>query len=194
MNLIRPESRQRRPSGASKVFKGVLFDVWQWDQTLFDGKRVTFETLSRPDTVLVLPVLPEGQVILVDEEQPGMESELRALGGRMQDGESPEDAARRELLEESGYLARELTLWDAWQPTTKIDWAVYLFIARGLEKRSTALDGGERISLRHVNVNSLFDAELNIRIGDSDLLYKIYQARACRREGDRVRQLLSQHP
>src|SRR5690349_18635922 len=128
----RPPCKQPRPATARVVFQGVLFEVWQWEQKLFNGTQVVFETIKRPDTVLVLPVLGDGNVILAEETQPGMPSLLHALGGRVEPGESPEQAARRELMEESGYVAAEFRLWDAWQPLTKIDWAVYLYIALGI--------------------------------------------------------------
>ena len=82
----RPVSKQQRPSSATLVFKGVLFNVWQWEQILFDGTKKTFEKIERPDTVLVLPILPDGLVILAEETQPGMQSTLQAIGGRIEPG------------------------------------------------------------------------------------------------------------
>ena len=95
----------------------------QWQQNLFDGTTTTFETIRRPDTVLILPV-SGSEVILAEETQPGRPTVLKALGGRINPGESPEDAAARELLEEAGYRSENLRLWDAWQPAIKLDWAV----------------------------------------------------------------------
>jgi hypothetical protein len=45
------------PSHAHKVFSGVIFDVYQWDQELFNGKIATFEAIQRPSTVIVIPVV-----------------------------------------------------------------------------------------------------------------------------------------
>lgn len=187
----RPASKQLRPSSAKIVFKGVLFDVWQWQQAFSDGSKKTFETLQRPDTVLILPVLPDGLVILAEEAQPGMVSMLRTLGGRIEPGELPEEAARRELLEESGFAAKELRLWDAWQPVNKIDWAVYLYVAHGLSKQSgTALEAGEKITLRTLPAASLLAPNSDLVIDDYELLHKLYFARSDVRERERVGRLL----
>jgi ADP-ribose pyrophosphatase len=45
------------PPHASKVFSGIIFDVYQWDQQLFNGKIATFEALTRSSTVIVIPVV-----------------------------------------------------------------------------------------------------------------------------------------
>ena len=190
----RPASKQRRPSSARMVFKGVLFDVWQWKQALFNGTTAVFETLHRPDTVLILPVLHGGQVIFAEETQPGMPTMFRALGGRVMTGELPEEAARRELLEESGYKVEELRLWDAWQPVNKIDWAVYLYVAHGLSDPSgVALDAGEQIALRTLSVTTLLDPNSDLTIDDYELLHKLYFARSDARERERVARLFDPH-
>lgn len=190
--VIRPSSRQKRSPSARVVFKGKLFCVWQWEQVLFDGTIATFEMLQRPDTVLVLPVLSNGQVILAEELQPGLqEPVVQALGGRVEEEETPEEAARRELLEESGYAVQELRLWDAWQPVAKIDWAVYLYIAHGLTRISDAsLAPDENITLRTFPVTSLLDRNSKLMIGDYELLHKLYYARSNEQEHERVSKLL----
>lgn len=45
------------PSHATKVFSGVIFDVYQWEQELFNGNIATFEALRRPSTVIIIPVV-----------------------------------------------------------------------------------------------------------------------------------------
>lgn len=178
----RPPSRQPHPAHAECVFRGVLFEVWQWQQNLFDGSTTTFETIRRPDTVLILPV-SGSEVILAEETQPARPTVLKALGGRVNPGESPEDAAARELLEETGYRSENLRLWDAWQPAIKLDWAVYIFIAHTLVIESTQkLDPGEQIKLKPIGVDVLLDGDSNLPIDDFVLLHKLYHARSSKAE------------
>lgn len=190
MVLKRPEPRQKRPGNSKLVFQGKLFKVWQWEQQLFDGSYATFEQLSRPDTVLILP-LQEESLLLAREKQPGMRAMLRALGGRVEEGEDPLAAAKRELYEESGLKARNYKLWNAWQPVNKIDWSVYLFIATDLEKNGDQkLDPGEEIDLHSIQVSEIFRDEFNISIDDNELLYQIGLARSNANEKQRVLDLL----
>lgn len=158
MTIKRPVSNQPMPSHAQCVFKGIMFDVYQWEQKLFDGSTATFEKLKRPDTVIILPVLPDGSIVLNEQEQPGQEPFIAAPGGRVDHDEDIVTAAKRELLEESGYSADTLTLWCAHQPTTKIDWAVFVFIAKNITKTAElALDAGEKIQLKTVSFDELID-------------------------------------
>lgn len=189
--IERPRPWLARPTTAKLAFKGVLFEVWQWEQRLFDGRVSTFEQLSRPDTVLVLPVLDDGRVVFVEECQPGTRTSLRAVGGRVERDEDPVLAAKRELAEETGLVSADLFLWDVWQPAAKIDWAVYLFVAHGVATRGpTSVDGGEKIALKMLPAAELLDSSRELVIEDYELLHKVYFARADDQERTRIKKLL----
>jgi ADP-ribose pyrophosphatase len=76
-----------------------------------DGKETTFDLLH-PDNqefAGVIALTPENKVVVCLEFCPGPERVMNELpGGFVDPGESPETAARRELLEETGYEASEL--------------------------------------------------------------------------------------
>lgn len=95
MEIPRPKSKQPMPENAKRVFKGVVFDVYQWEQELYDGSKATFEKLKRPDTVVVFPVLPDGKILLTEQEQPGKDPFIGGLGGRMDEGEDMLETAKR---------------------------------------------------------------------------------------------------
>ena len=135
MQIIqRPVSKQPIPEHAECVFKGKIFDIYQWKQVMYDGSTQTFEKIQRPDTVVVFAVLDNGKIILTKQEQPGKESFIGACGGRIEKNKDILMAAKREFLEESGYEASEYILWKAIHPTSKIDRVVYFFIAKGCTK------------------------------------------------------------
>ncbi len=178
VKITRPLSQQPIPSHAKKVFKGIMFDVYQWEQELFNGTTATFEKLIRPDTVVVFPVLDDGRILLTEQEQPGKKPFIGATGGRVDEGEDILEAAKRELLEESGYEASEFILWDAQHPTSKIDWVVYTFIAKGLKKVSDLnLDGGEKITLKPVTFDDFLDMATNSSFGEKEIIFKLFEAK-----------------
>lgn len=189
MELERPKSKQSIPSDATEVFKGKIFSVYQWPQRLFDGKKVTFEAVKRPDSVNVLPITSGGKIVLAKQEQPGMKPFIGALGGRVDEGETPLQAAERELHEESGLQAKSFELWHATFIAEKFDWVVWTFIAKDCTQAgSQHVDAGEKINLIEVT----FDEYLNIiaqeEYRDTDIAFKLLKL-AARGELDDVKKL-----
>ena len=97
-----------------------------------------YYVVERPDAAIIFPLTGEGEVVLVRQYRPPLQRmELGLPAGLVEEGEKPEAAARRELLEETGYSGGE---WEplgslASSPSLKDNWA-YLFLARGVEETS----------------------------------------------------------
>ena len=190
MTIERPESRQHMPEDATLVFKGKMFDVFQWRQQMYDGSYQTFEKIKRPDTTVIFPVLDDGSILLTRQQQPGKSLYISATGGRVNDGESIEVAAARELLEETGYRAKQLKLWHSEQPVSKIDWAVYVFIAKGLEKvDDQRLDAGEKIDAYPVKFEELMNVALIDEFSEREIVKYVYEAKLDKQKMEKLREL-----
>ncbi|HVS79005.1 MAG TPA: NUDIX domain-containing protein, partial [Candidatus Saccharimonadales bacterium] len=102
MNNVVPEDANLIPVNAKKVFDGKIFDVYQWPQKMYDGTTETFEMLKRPNTVVVLAI-KDGELVILKQSQPNLQNEFMDFpGGRADEGETPLESAKRELLEETG--------------------------------------------------------------------------------------------
>lgn len=149
MRTITPKSARLIPNNADRVFEGILFDVYQWQQEMFDGSSATFEMMKRPDTIVVIPVQGD-KLVVVEQEQPGHSAFYDFPGGR-HDVESEDElaAAKRELLEETGMSFNTWKLVDVSQPVFKLEWFVYTFLATDFEGQvEQHLDAGEKVSIR----------------------------------------------
>lgn len=161
------------PKQAKKVFDGIIFDVYQWEQTLYDGSKATFEMLKRPGTLLVIPE-KDGKICLADQEQPVKGSFISLLGGRQEDGETPLAGAQRELLEESGLVSDDWELLFEDRPYNKVDWTVYTYVARNCrEVKKQNPDAGEKISVLELDFDEFIDAVLSERFCGHELVEKI---------------------
>ena len=81
------------------MYRGALFDFYQWQQELFDGSHQTFDMVRRPDIVATIGIV-DGKIVTVVDDQPHRGVRVGLPGGRV----TPEDvsllvAAQREMRE-----------------------------------------------------------------------------------------------
>lgn len=190
MTFKRPPSSQPLPDHARLVFKGVLFDVYHWDQLLYDGSTAVFEKLKRKDTVSIYPITADKKIVLTKQEQPGMAAFISCAGGIVEDSEDILTAAYRELLEESGYTTNNLELWYSTQASSRIEWANYVFFARNAqETHRLSPDPGEKIEVFTASFDEFIDLCADPLFRDSDVALKILRAARSTDELAKIRAL-----
>lgn len=157
-NPPKPKQIQPIPDHASKVFSGVMFDIYQWEQELYDGSTTTFEKLKRNDGAGVLPITSDGKIVITRQEQPGLGEFLTVAGGVVESDEDIVVAAYRELVEETGYDCDQLELWFSTQYSSKIQSDAYYFIGRNAYlKYKPTPEPGEKIEVLEVGFEEFID-------------------------------------
>lgn len=147
-----------------------MFDVYQWQQELYDGSTVTFERLVGNDIAKVIPVLADGRVLIIDDEQPARPVLTKFPGGYVDPGETPEGTAKRELLEETGYSVETLTPLIDVAPWNKVDYRRVYFIGQGAHRvAEPKVQAGERVSVRAVSVDEMITLLADGTIDDMEL-------------------------
>ncbi len=123
-----------------------------------DGKRSTFFVVENPDWVNVIAITKNDEVVLIEQFRHGaLKTILEIPGGMVDENEEPETAARRELLEETGFSANEFVYLGKSQPNPAIqnNW-IFHFLALGCEKTSeTKFDEHESIVTKLVALDEI---------------------------------------
>jgi 8-oxo-dGTP pyrophosphatase MutT (NUDIX family) len=164
MTLVLPKRRRSETVGRYSIF-----DVLRHEVRADDEGSESFHVygLRMPDWVTVVAVTGARQVVLVRQLRFGVDQVmLETPGGIIDDGETPEQAALRELREETGYVPAELSSLGWVHPNPAIqDNRIHLMLALGAERRAE-LDHDEHESTEPVELSP---AELRQRLGDGGI-------------------------
>jgi ADP-ribose diphosphatase len=147
-----------------KIYQGRVFGV-QRDRVIEpSGVETTREFVTHPGSVVVLPVFPDGRILLIRQYRHVAGQPLWELVAGKRDGEEDfVEGARRELLEETGYTAKKLTqILNVFPSPGFVSEHMVIFVAEGLTKGAPRPEDDEKITPRIV---TLREAEEWIRSG-----------------------------
>jgi ADP-ribose pyrophosphatase len=124
---------------------------------LLAGCELPFYAVQSNDYVSVLPVTASGNVVLVRQFRPAVEDyTLELPSGHVDNGESPEEAAGRELSEETGYSAGKLHFLGQLIPDSgRLGMRQWCYLATGLEIAPTARIPEPGIDVVEFNISDL---------------------------------------
>lgn len=135
------ESRIR----SEQVLKGHFLDVRRDVVQLPDGSEASREYVIHPGAVMIVAQLDDGQLVLERQFRYPMQSVMIEFpAGKLDAGEPSLACAQRELLEETGYTAREWAKAGVLHPVISYSTEfIDIWFARGLSLGHRKLDTGE---------------------------------------------------
>src|SRR5271169_158415 len=139
------------------VFEGSVFGVRRDLVVEPGGVRATREVITHPGSVVVLPVLDDGRIVLIRQYRHATRQFLWELvAGRIDEGESVKAAAARELLEETGYRAKRFTEFlDVFPTPGFLEERMHILLAEGLTAGEAEPEEDEKIISRGYKVEDL---------------------------------------
>jgi len=178
---MKPEAAVAVPSDATlredslsseQVFSGSFLKVQRDTVRLPDGGLASREYIRHPGAVMVLPLLDDGRLLLERQFRfPMGRVMLEFPAGKLDPGEAPLRCAQRELLEETGYSAREWAHAGVLHNAIAYsDEGIEIFFARGLSAGEAQLDEGEFIEVLTMSVEELDDRCRDGRVTDAKTL------------------------
>ena len=164
--------------GSNIIYQGRVFDVRQDQVRMPDGKLVRFDVVAHHGAVTILPVDDEGLVWFVRQyRHPAKTTLLELPAGVMEEGESPDVSARREVREEIGMAAGELrrigTFYLAPGYSTEF---MYVFLATHLTAAPLKGDEDEFISIEKIPLQQVTQMVVAGRVQDAKTLAALFLA------------------
>ena len=152
-----------------QVYDGGLLKVHRDTVRLPDGTTGTREYIRHPGAVAVLALFDDGALLLERQfRYPSRREFIEIPAGKLEPGEPHLDTAKRELLEETGYVADEWRRLGVMHTAIAYtDEAIELFVARGLSQREARLDAGEFLEVLKVPFDEALAMVRDGRITDA---------------------------
>ena len=133
----------------NELYKGRIFSFVTEDVTLPNDSRTEMAFVQHPGSTAIVPVMDDNTVIMELQYRHPLQDYLFEIpAGTMDPGESPLACARRELEEETGYVADEfIELGKVCILPAYSDEKIHLYLARGLTPSKQNLDQDEIIEV-----------------------------------------------
>jgi ADP-ribose diphosphatase len=145
-----PRAKTAKILNSTSIYEGPVFGLRRDEVIEPSGVRAIREVITHPGSVVVLPVLPDGRILLIQQYRHATRQYLWELvAGRIDDGENPKAAAARELIEETGYRAKRFRIFLEMFPTPGfLEEKMFLLLAEGLTEGEAEPEEDEKIISR----------------------------------------------
>lgn len=161
---------------ARTLFEGTVFSLRVGDVELADGAIAQREVVEHPGGVGIVPVL-EDSVVLIRQYRIAVGAEVVEIpAGKLEPGEQPEERAKAELEEETGYRAGRLIPAGAiYASVGYTSEKIHLFLAFHLEKIGQKLEFDERIQTVEIPLAEIETRLLNNEFQDAKTIVALHR-------------------
>lgn len=151
---------------SSRIIRASRFEITE-DELELNGREWKYSFINIKPGICVIIETPDGFALLKEYRYPIKAWSYEFAAGIIDEGESPEDAARREVAEETGYVADELMSLGEFYPSFgATDEVIYLFYAKCRTHGETDREDTEFITYETVS-----EAEIERLISAGEFLH-----------------------
>ncbi|MCX7206007.1 MAG: NUDIX hydrolase [Proteobacteria bacterium] len=163
---------------SERVFDGALLHINRDTVRLPDGSQATREYVIHPGAVMIIPVLPDGKLLMERQYRyPMHRVYLEFPAGKLDAGEDALACGKRELLEETGYTAQEWQKLGVHHPIISYtNEEIHFYLAQNLTAGKPQLDEGEFVECVSVSLDDLITGVLDGSITDGKTVAGIFWA------------------
>lgn len=171
---------------SQEIYHGVVCHLYKDRVKLGNGSESVREVLRDCRAVCVLPLDRDGMVTMVSQYRYAHSKVLLEIpAGKLDAGEDFLDAAKRELMEETGIVARKYTfLGEIYTTPAFVDEVIYMYLATELEEGGEQhLDEDEFLNVEKISLDTLIQMTLDGRIRDAKTQTAVLKVAAMKDRG-----------
>lgn len=163
---------------AERVFHGKLLQVYRDQVRLPDGVSAEREYIEHPGAVMIIALFDTGELLMERQFRYALRRDILELpAGKLDPGELALECARRELLEETGYVASDWRHLATTHPVVGYsDEHIEIFLAQGLTHQGANPDADEHLEVFKLSLATALDWVREGRITDSKTVVGLFWA------------------
>ena len=162
---------------STPIYSGKIISLKVDDVLLPNGKEGKREIINHPGAVAVIAITNEGKLVLVEQYRKALERSIIEIpAGKLERGEEPELAAKRELEEETGYGCHEISYLQSFATSPGFaDEVIHLYVAKNLYEieEKAELDEDEFVSLMEVSIEEAEEMVRDQKIYDAKTAFAV---------------------
>ena len=170
---------------SEEIFDGVAIHLFRDEILRPNGNKGVREVVRHPGAVCVIPITDEGEVIFVNQFRYALDRvTLEVPAGKLEKGEDPLEAGKRELEEECGIVAdKVISLGEIYPTVAYCSEIIRMYAATGLRKTSQRLDEGEFLGVEKIKFSDALKMVMNGDIRDAKTVAAILKLSVLKSEG-----------
>ncbi|WP_312108716.1 NUDIX hydrolase [Brevibacillus reuszeri] len=158
------------------IYDGRIIKVKVDEVLLPNGNTVKREIVNHQGAVAVLPLTDDGKMVVVRQFRKPLECTIVEIpAGKLEIGEEPLACAKRELEEETGYVAENYTLLSSFYTSPGFaDELLHVFVATGLTKGESRPDEDEFVDVLELTLDEAHELHRSGEIRDAKTVVALY--------------------
>jgi ADP-ribose pyrophosphatase len=157
------------------IFEGRIISLQVDEVLLPNGETATREIIKHPGAVAVMALVDDKMLMVEQYRKPLEKSQVEIPAGKLDKGEEPIEAAKRELEEETGYIAGTIRHVSSFYTSPGFaDELLHLYVAENLTKGNVSLDEDEFLDCEAITLEEAETYIAENRISDAKTIMAVY--------------------